>query len=419
MPSLDLWLPILWLLLISSKPVSYWLGFETSMNNMEVYLEGSPIERNIYLLLLALGLISLFRRKIKWLNFISENRWTIFMFVYWLISIIWAEYAFVGFKRWVKDATNLVMVLIILTNREPIKAFRSVFSRYINILVPISVILIKYYAEIGRYYDKTTWEHLYSGVAIEKNGLGVITFISGMYLIWDMMEMRKSTERMTDFFDILNRFSLFLMVIWLLHMSKSMTSFMALVIGASILLILQLPIAKHLTKNLWLYSFFCLFIFLLIYYFQDSYEQFLKSLGRSSTLTGRTEIWTQVLSIPINSLIGTGYQNFWLGDRAHKIWSLWNFRANQAHNGYIETYLNGGWIGLFFLMMMIISSASKIKRFLLRLNIRKYDSLRFSILITTVFFNLTEGYFNNMSPIWFFYLMMTLSYNSYAPVNKT
>ena len=64
-------------------------------------------------------------------------------------------------------------------------------------------------------------------------------------------------------------------------------------------------------------------------------------------LTGRTGIWQTVLNEPNNPLLGTGYASFWLGERLQRIWALYpRTPLLQAHNGYIEVYLNLGMVGV-------------------------------------------------------------------------
>ena len=82
-------------------------------------------------------------------------------------------------------------------------------------------------------------------------------------------------------------------------------------------------------------------------------------LGRNPTISGRTEIWERCLSVPINPLLGAGYYSFWLDDRRVDIVNAdyW-FRLNEAHNGYLETYLNEGLIGVFLLVVLLMQLAS-------------------------------------------------------------
>ena len=48
-----------------------------------------------------------------------------------------------------------------------------------------------------------------------------------------------------------------------------------------------------------------------------------------------------------NALVGAGFESFWLGPRLSKVMTAFpNLHVNEAHNGYIEVYLNLGVIGL-------------------------------------------------------------------------
>lgn len=67
----------------------------------------------------------------------------------------------------------------------------------------------------------------------------------------------------------------------------------------------------------------------------------LETMGKDTSLTGRTKIWDLALSLSGNPLFGTEFESFWLGPRLDKIWSVY-WRITEAHNGYLEVYLNLG-----------------------------------------------------------------------------
>src|SRR5207244_5423105 len=71
-----------------------------------------------------------------------------------------------------------------------------------------------------------------------------------------------------------------------------------------------------------------------------------EAMGRDSTLTGRTDIWKEVLSTDVDPWLGTGFESFWLGKRAEQLWKKYYWHPNQAHNGYIEIFINLGWAGV-------------------------------------------------------------------------
>ena len=83
----------------------------------------------------------------------------------------------------------------------------------------------------------------------------------------------------------------------------------------------------------------------------------LRGLGRDETFTGRTVIWRAVLrAANQNPLFGTGWDAAW-----HKgvvltdeIWSDTGFAIYQAHDGYLDMYLQLGLVGLAVLVVMVL-----------------------------------------------------------------
>src|SRR5579885_618133 len=67
-----LWLPVVWLLINGSRPVTVWLHI-TPQSSSELYLEGSPIDRAIYLVLIAVAVAVLAQRKTIVTRFLREN----------------------------------------------------------------------------------------------------------------------------------------------------------------------------------------------------------------------------------------------------------------------------------------------------------------------------------------------------------
>lgn len=85
-------------------------------------------------------------------------------------------------------------------------------------------------------------------------------------------------------------------------------------------------------------------------------------LGRSSNLTGRTEIWRWVMvSVMERPIFGYGYNGFWAGASAESL--ALDRRLGTpimyAHNGYLEIFLTLGAVGL---LLCLIFLGSGIKR---------------------------------------------------------
>ncbi len=407
MTSGQLWLPMIWYLIVSSRPVSMWFGSGyIGPESPDDYLEGSPFDRNVYLLLIAVGVWVLTRRVPNWARVFAVNSWVVWLFAFYLLSVVWSDFTFVALKRWIKDVGNVVMVLIVLSERDPVAAFRAMMARATYVCVPFSVVTIKYYSEIGRYIT-SSWDNAFCGIATEKNALGLVALISGIFLVWDYVEERvvpNSPKR--DPADLWSRVVLMLGVFFLIQKADSSTALVCLVLGAFLVVFMRTRVARRWVAYLGTYTLvvaFALFLFISV---PGLLTMFLDLLGEDITLTGRTELWGQLMAEKLNPLLGTGYQSFWLGPRAAVYWERWNFHPNQAHNGYLETYLNGGLIAVGLIVGLLIATGARLKKRLMSGN--SFARLLFAYFVVIIFYNWTEAMFNKMCPIWFVQLIAAL-----------
>jgi exopolysaccharide production protein ExoQ len=138
------------------------------------------------------------------------------------------------------------------------------------------------------------------------------------------------------------------------------------------------------------------------------YANVVAALGRDATLTDRTEVWKDVLELMEDPVLGTGFESFWLGERREKMWAKWHWQPNQAHNGYIETYLNLGLVGLGLLLALIVATFKKIQRMLLW----DFDMgrIRMAYFFIILAYNFTEATFKGVSLVWLVWHIIALDY---------
>jgi len=136
--------------------------------------------------------------------------------------------------------------------------------------------------------------------------------------------------------------------------------------------------------------------------------RFSEALGRTSTLSGRTELWTRLLELHTDPILGTGFESFWLGERLKRLEGLFYFVPNEAHNGYLETYLTLGLIGTFLLIGLFVATFWKIRLQLFR----NFDwgRYRLGFLAAVVLYNWTEAAFKTLSPVWFAFYIIAMDY---------
>ncbi len=84
---------------------------------------------------------------------------------------------------------------------------------------------------------------------------------------------------------------------------------------------------------------------------------FLEALGKDATLTGRVPLWELVdQQIAQNLLFGFGYQAFWT-DSSPGAWAIWSeiqWMAPHAHNGFRDTMLSFGIVGMIPFVLLLL-----------------------------------------------------------------
>lgn len=414
--SASLWLPIAWLLISGSRPLSSWLqtGAGTSSDQL---LEGSPLDRNFYLFLQVAGVIVLLGRRTTVLRFLRSNSPILLFAFYCAVSVSWSDYPSVAFKRWIKLLGDFTMVLIVLTARDRSHAVKRVLNTVGFILIPLSILLIKYYPDMSRYYDAWTGRAFVSGVGADKNMLGMTCLVYGFGALWQFLAAyrdKKSGDRTRR---LIAHGAVLAMVFWLFKAADSMTSLSCFIMGGvviavtSFVKIARRPAIVHLLVAAVVGTAFS------VLFLHVGEGAALESMGRNPTLTGRTELWATILNFSGNPLLGTGFDSFWLGKRLENIWATGSLLkgVNEAHNGYLETYLNLGWIGVTLLAALIVTGYRNVVA-TLRLD-PDVGRLRLGFFVIAVVYSFTEVGFRTTCSVWIAFLLAMMAVPN-APVLK-
>ncbi len=398
--SAAVWIPTLWVGIIASRPLSMWLGFGGGENS----LEGSPMDRNFYFGMILLALVVLARRPQNWAQILSTN-WPVFLYYsFFLVSVLWADSPFVSFKRWFKDFGNVAIALVILTEKNPEEAFRAVFVRCAYVLLPLSVIYIRYFPNIGRNYNIHSGGMEAIGVTTQKNSLGALALVVGLVLIWDWLERTRPESRKLEAVERYMPFLILLLGLYLLYLCDSKTSILCLGIGGVILFSARMPLLQRRIGALGVYSLIATVTFFVLDSVFGIRGALLESMGRDATLTGRTEVWRELLDLRTDPIFGTGFCSFWSDESFQSKLPEWV--SSSAHNGYLETYIDGGMLGLFFLSILLVAVAWKVNRLLSTGS--RYALIRFAALVTTLVGNVAESHFGRMTPLWFLFLLVAI-----------
>jgi O-antigen ligase len=399
------WIPVVWMLLAASRPFSEWTRNAPERTVVE-NLEGNPLQRNIFGVLMAIGIIVLVVRGRKVLTLLRMNGPILLYFSYCALSILWSDYPDVAFRRWMKALGDLVMVMIILTDPERSAAVKRFLARTGFLLVSISVLLIKYYPELGQRYKTQDGQQIVGGVTTNKNLLGVICLLFGLGAVWRVVHVLRERRHTGANRPLIVYTVILAMVCWLLWKANSMTSLACFVLASALIVATSYPgLARKRTVVFLLVS--TILAVALLALFSGAGAGLVKELGRDPTLTGRTELWKEIVSMNGNPLFGTGFESFWMGPRLDTIWSMHWWHPNEAHNGYLEVYLNLGWTGLALLAVVIVTGYRN------ALGMLGWDpeagGLRLAYIIVGLIYSFTEAGFRLLSPVWICFMLAAIA----------
>lgn len=401
-----LWLPLIWMLLTCSRAVSEWLnilGFPVGGVSLE---EGSPLDACAYFALIFAGFCVLNKRQVTLSEIFRHNGWLIVFLVYCFISIAWSDFPLVAFKRWIKILGHPIMVLILLTEADPEEALTSLMKRCAYVVVPVSILFIKYYPEWGRSFDPWTGTPANNGIAEGKNMLGADCLILGFFFFWHLLQTWRTERGRVRRNELLLTGAFLVMIWWLFSVAHSSTSLGSLIVGILTLLLVGMRSVNK--RFVGAYIVVGIVLFAVAESTFGILQFFIQAAGRDATLTGRTELWRHLLEFHTNPIFGVGFESFWLGERLKKMGELYWWQANEAHNGYLETYLTLGLVGLFVLIAWIIASYRKIRLELLR-NF-EFGRFRLGFLAAVVLYNWTEASFKTLHPVWFAFFIIAMDY---------
>jgi hypothetical protein len=406
-----LWIPIVWMLL--AVAASKWL--QSGPRNAIDQLEGNPLQRSIFTGLLAIGVIVLVGRGGKVLTLLRMNGPILLFFSYCAVSTLWSDYPDVAFKRWIKALGDLVMVMIVLTDPERSSAVKRFLARTGFLLVPVSVLLIKYFPDLGLAYSFQDGRQIFVGVTNDKNMLGVICLLFGLGAAWRVLNPLRERQHSRSKRPLIAHGVILAMVFWLFWKADSMTSLACFVLASGLIVATSFPALarKRAVVHLLVATMLAVASLAL---FLDAGAGLVVTMGRDPTLTGRTELWKEIAGMTDNPWFGTGFESFWMGPRLDKIWSEHWWHPNEAHNGYLEVFLNLGWTGVILLGVVIVTGYRNAIGMLRR--DPKAGGLMLAYFVVGAVYSFTEAGFRLLNPVWITFMLGAIAVPK-IPVPRT
>jgi exopolysaccharide production protein ExoQ len=398
-------IPAVWMFLTTTHPLSFWLGMSPDVGgeSSQAYVDGSPFDRNVFIFLQLAALIVLNRKWTKIEAVLRKNRLILVYFSFCLVSVLWSDFPFVTFKRWIKAIGDVEMVLVILAELDPFAALTRIMTRMGFFLFPLSILFIRFYPQLGR-RPTNSWTQEPVGVTQQKNELGIMCMMYGIFFLWMLLSVYRERQRPGRWRHMLAYGTIIAISAYLLYLCNSTTSIVGFASSAGVVwLASRRPVRPALVQ----FAVLAVLGLSVIALFFDPGGGLVQSLGKDPTLTGRKDIWKLVLSMHTNPFIGTGFESFWLGSRLEfMLHALTNLPINEAHNGWIEVYLNLGWAGICFIALLVVTAYRR-TIFYIRQEPEK-GCLFLGFLICAIFFSFSEAGFRFMTISWFFLLVVII-----------
>jgi exopolysaccharide production protein ExoQ len=402
--SLALWVPLLWMVIFASRLPSQWIAFQGTEMGAEALELGSnpnPLDRIILSTLTLLAISILISRSFEWRAFFASNVAFLAFLSFTLLSVLWSDFPFISFKRWIRDLGGCFVILVVLSDPCPLAAVRAVFRRLCYLLIPLSILLIKYYPDIGRYFEKWTGTATNAGVTTSKNMLGALCLISGLFFFWDTVARWPDRKHDRTKRIILVNVAFIAMTLWLFNAAQSATASLCVVLGCLVIALAHSTVFQRHPTFLKMAIPASFFLYLLLGFGFGLNAKMARAVGKDPTLSDRTIIWNILLNMQAHPILGTGYDSFWVGPR------VWQFAEqfallNEAHNGYLEVYLNLGIIGVVLLGAFLAAGYRKICQRLAPFS--HLASLALAIWTVLLFYGATEAAFR-IGPLWLCFLL--------------
>lgn len=359
--SFAFWIPTIWFLVLSSKPLSIW--FQTGGATIE---EGNPIDRVFLTTVLVLGLIILVKRRFSWSSLIKKNVWLILFVSYMLIGCLWAIDPSLSLKRWTRELISIVMIALIASEPHPLNALESLFRRSTYILIPSSYICINYFPEYGRLYVHNSGDLMWTGVAMHKNTLTQLCVFAVFFLIWTFIRRWEGKNIAGSKYQTYLEVFILLLALYIMggpyHMlTYSATATISLIVGLTMLFVFR-RIKKW--GSIPSPIVFMILIAALIIY--GTVTPFIGNLslmditsvvGRQENLTGRADVWRQLVPVAMQRpFLGYGYAGFWSTE------ARVDFDISESHNGYLDIILALGFAGLVIYGIFLVTNVRQAQK---------------------------------------------------------
>ena len=331
---------------------------ESPLGGREELTESSPARFAWLATLYGIGLVLLavhHRRDI--VRLLSQNKLLLAAVAFILLSTLWASDPNASLRRALAFALTATFCAYLALRYTPTELLKLAGWALVVVAVA-SVFAVIFFPEISReeFGRKLGW---WSGISCINTAFGRFMAL-GILVTWCLRRTDWKFQR----FDVLI-FGLFLFCTYQAHAATSIAA--AFAAFMSILVIWSRALFKvEMPPKILVGAFFGIVLLVTVpFYFSDV----LLVLDRDDTLTNRIFIWQAAFEQGWkNPLIGVGYESFWIERNAaaayYNMFGSDNTQIGNGHNGYLDAWLELGFVGLGLLVMLILQALTRVIRYL-------------------------------------------------------
>jgi exopolysaccharide production protein ExoQ len=365
-------------------------NWNVTMEDAANLSQGSFIFQMQWASIFALTTYIGFRHRIRLISDLRVlNPFLLIIFIYSLITVLWSPLPIPTLKRAIQFGGLIFFSLAIYTSRRPWTDFILIILGALTVIEIASVIAAIAFPSQGiDAYFGSAWKGILDG----KNSFGGVGSLSLLFWV--------SIGHLPFIKFYIYWSGIALSALCVLK-STSSTSITISILGVLIFFSLQ---KQHIRSHQWLQRILIVIALILLIFFHVFYitegrapsgaellGPFASLFGKSSDLTGRSEIWEALIPvIQDHWIFGVGYNAFWFGpgSAAQPVLNKLTWIPFQAHNGYLDTINELGLVGFSIFLALIFFNVSKLTE-LIRLD-RPAAALFTALPVTILFSNYTE-----------------------------
>jgi len=296
--------------------------------------EGDPVAQITWLVVYGITLVLLATRAKETLQLLGRERWLLLLCGLVAASIMWSVAPGVTFRR-TAALFGTTAFGVYLASRYRVHELMWLVRWVLSAAAVLSAVFVVV-VPVDGISDDGAWR----GIFAHKNFLGHIMALTIVVLLFEL--------RNRGMVDRIATAAIFVGSCMALLESRSVAGLLVAVV-----VVVTMPLWPIFRLRRALAVAAAVFALLAIaataLWLIASPEQATAALGKDSTLTGRTALWSLVLdAIAYRPWLGYGYNAFWLGrdGESAAIWAAAFWQPSEAHNGYLDLGLQLGVVGV-------------------------------------------------------------------------